>query len=102
MRGALLFAERIVLPEWTMVPSPCDSCQDRPCLTACPVQAFSQTDYDVPRCIDWLNSPGGKDCMELGCRARRACPVGQDYLYVPSQAHFHMEAFRRHFSPIKE
>jgi hypothetical protein len=33
--------------------------------------------------------------MELGCRARRACPVGQSWRYTPAQAEFHMRPFRR-------
>jgi hypothetical protein len=33
--------------------------------------------------------------MELGCRARRACPVGQGWRYAPAQAEFHMLPFRR-------
>ncbi len=31
--------------------------------------------------------------MDLGCRARRACPVGREYFYDPEQAAFHMRAF---------
>jgi hypothetical protein len=31
--------------------------------------------------------------MDLGCRARRACPVGRGYHYDPKQAAFHMRAF---------
>src|SRR3546814_16164033 len=29
----------------------------------------------------------------LGCRARRACPVGRAYRYPPAQARLHMAAF---------
>ena len=35
--------------------------------------------------------------MALGCSARRACPVGVAYRYEPTQARFHMEAFRQAF-----
>jgi len=31
--------------------------------------------------------------MNLGCKARRACPVGRKYIYHPDQALFHMEKF---------
>jgi hypothetical protein len=94
-RGALLFAGEIAWPEPVRAPSPCDSCRDRPCLSACPVAAFATSGYDVPRCHAHLAAPAGEDCMELGCRARRACPVGSGWRYVPAQARFHMEAFRR-------
>jgi hypothetical protein len=40
-----------------------------------------------------LETKEGEDCMTLGCRARRACPVGREFTYVPDQAGFHMRAF---------
>src|SRR5690242_6827493 len=40
-RGALLFAEKLVLPpEPAAATSPCDTCAKKPCLTACPADAF--------------------------------------------------------------
>ena len=69
---------------------PCLTC-DAPCKTACPVDAFADG-YDVAACKAHLRSPAGADCMSLGCRARRACPVGQANR-LPAQAAFHMEAF---------
>jgi hypothetical protein len=94
-RGALAFAERLGLPPRPELPSPCDSCADRPCLGTCPVGAFSVAGYDVPACARHLDTSAGVDCMTLGCRARRACPVGQGYSYAPAQAEFHMLPFRR-------
>ncbi|NKB58214.1 MAG: hypothetical protein GKS00_17960 [Alphaproteobacteria bacterium] len=94
-RGALAFPERLELPPLEPAPSPCDGCSDRPCLTACPVDAFSNGVYDVEACAGHLRTDEGADCMALGCRARRACPVGMDYVYEPEQAVFHMTAFLR-------
>lgn len=92
-RAALLFAERLALPARDRRASPCESCADRPCLDACPVAAFSGQGYDVPACAGHLRTAAGADCMTLGCRARRACPVGHAYVYAPDQAAFHMRAF---------
>jgi hypothetical protein len=92
-RGALVFDERIDLPEPDTRPSPCDSCQDKPCLTACPVDAFTSEGFDVPACVGHISQPAGADCMTIGCRARRACPVGPEYRHVPAQAEFHQWAF---------
>jgi len=92
-RGALAFAARFELPPTDNRPSPCDACPDRPCLSTCPVNAFSDDGYDVPVCVRHLDDPAGADCMELGCRARRACPEGQVARYQPEQAQFHMGAF---------
>jgi hypothetical protein len=92
-RGALALAERLVLPPTDSRLSPCDKCPDRPCLSTCPVNAFSTTGYDVPACVRHLDTAAGSDCMTLGCRARRACPEGQSARYTPEQATFHMTAF---------
>jgi hypothetical protein len=96
-RGALGFATRLDLAPEDPVPrtAPCASCVDKPCLSTCPVGAFSNQGYDVPACVAHLQTDAGRDCMELGCRARRACPVGQPFHYAPAQAHFHMQAFLR-------
>lgn len=92
-RGALAFRERLALPEPDRRPSPCETCTGQPCLTACPVGAFTVSGYDVAACVRHLEAPAGADCMAKGCRARRACPAGQSYTYAPGQARFHMAAF---------
>lgn len=90
-RGALSFACLIDLPQHTDATSPCESCAAKPCLTVCPVDAFSSSGYDVPRCVGHISSAIGDACVSGGCLARRACPVGAQY--EPAQARFHMVAF---------
>ena len=92
-RGALAFAGRLDLPPRDPRPCPCDGCSEKPCLTACPVEAFRPTGYDSAACATHLSRLEGADCLELGCRARRACPVGRGYVYDPGQAELHMRAF---------
>ena len=94
-RAAFAFAEEIAVAPANGAASPCDTCDDKPCLTTCPVGAFSGTGYDVPACAAHISTPQGADCIDLGCRARRACPVGRRYVYMPAQARFHMTAFVR-------
>jgi hypothetical protein len=95
-RAALAFAgTEIALPPRAEAPDPCAACPTKPCLTACPVGAFSGRSYDVPACLGHLRSAAGADCRDLGCRARRACPVGREYAYESAQACFHMSAFER-------
>ena len=94
-RGALAFAEMYDLPTAKPGANPCLVCEDKPCLTACPVAAFAPDVYDVAACTSHIASPAGQDCMDLGCRARRACPVGREYRYEPAQARLHMAAFLR-------
>jgi ferredoxin len=94
-RGALGLGEKLAVPEPATLPSPCESCIGRWCLKTCPVGAFSPGAYDVAACVGHVESVAGADCMDFGCRARRACPVGAEYAYSPEQASFTMRAFLR-------
>ena len=94
-RGALLFHERIELPAVEARASPCTSCSVRPCLFACPVNAFGTDGFNFAACATHVASVEGSDCRERGCRARRACPVGTKYIYPAGQMQFHMDAFIR-------
>ena len=93
-RAALTFSERLPLPSRHEAESPCILCAGKPCLTACPVSAFTDAGYDTASCASHLESVGN-DCIGHGCRARRACPVAPERAPVPDQARFHMEAFLR-------
>lgn len=92
-RAAFLLSETQVFPPRVETPSPCATCADRPCLDRCPVAAFSVDGYDAKACTAHLAKPAGTDCASLGCRARRACPIGEDWRPVSDQTAFHMSAF---------
>ena len=92
-RGAIAFRERLDLPPRDDRGSPCENCPDRPCLSSCPVGAFSAAGYDVDGCVAHIAGPSGASCLGAGCVARHACPVGRDAVYSPPQAAFHMRAF---------
>lgn len=80
---------------------PCPACREKPCLTACPVDAISEDKgYDVARCASWLSENPQADC-HIGCRARRACPYGQEDAHEPDQARLHMRAFCTMFEDMK-
>ena len=92
-RGAIAFRERLDLPSRDDRASPCDACADRPCLTSCPVGAFSASGYDVARCVAHIEGRAGARCLGAGCLARHTCPIGRDAVYSAPQAAFHMRAF---------
>ncbi len=92
-RGALAIAEALELPARAEAESPCASCAERPCLSACPVDAFTPAGYEVIGCADALRAAEGRACMEGGCLARRACPVGREFAPTAARAAFHMRAF---------
>jgi epoxyqueuosine reductase QueG len=91
-RAALLFPVAFDLPAPSAGAHPCETCLGKPCLTACPVNAFTPGSYAVETCVDHVASDSAGMCL-TGCLARRACPVGQAYIYEPEQARFHMDAF---------
>jgi hypothetical protein len=92
-RAALIFGAAFDIPP-VKSKSPCETCEDRPCLKACPVGAFTGKAYDIEACVDHISTSQGTECMAGGCLARRACPVGRSHIYEPTQMRFHMSAFR--------
>lgn len=97
-RGAIGFAAPISDPtERSTAQKPCIGCS-QPCLSACPVDAFSSGEgdnatYDLAACTRHLFSPEGAPCRENGCLARLACPVGKEDAPPKAQRAFHLAAF---------
>lgn len=92
-RGALAFDMPLSADDERSAAHPCDSCVEKPCVSACPAGALDRLQFDVGRCRSHLKTEAGRDgCLAHGCLARDACPVGQDYRYPPDQLHFHMAA----------
>ena len=101
-RGALIFDEmtpsqclQALSQPVQKLSHPCDTCVAKPCLTSCPVSAFSDEGYDVDHCRSYLLSPSGQSCMDTGCKARGACPIGGEYKYSLEHLQFHMKAFAK-------
>lgn len=94
-RGALAFAERLALPPRDRRPSPCVRCDAKPCLSACPVGAFTGVRFDAGACTGHLRSGAAGACFDHGCLARAVCPVGASLRYGADQARFHLHAFLR-------
>lgn len=74
-------------------PDLCANCSGQPCLQACPVGAYTGDAFLLDACASHLHSAQGNGCMQGGCLARRACPVGTNMRYTPEHAGFHMRAF---------
>jgi hypothetical protein len=94
-RGAIGFSTH--LPEWDGPAGghPCDGCETKPCLSHCPAGAVSASGFAVTPCRQWLATAEGQaGCMDGGCLARAACPVGSDYRYPEAQLRFHMQALK--------
>lgn len=100
-RFALLLPDRVAgdLPDLPYAPwregwsDLCLQCDGQPCLQSCPVEAFDGQGFDVAACATHVAAAQGRLCVEQGCLARRACPVGASFRYAPDHAAFHMAAF---------
>ena len=93
LRVALVFPDKVEWPQTPPTVSPCQSCRDKPCLSMCPVDAFSAAGFDYRGCRDYLATPAADDCLAHGCRARVACPVGAAHRYSDAQLQFHQRSF---------
>jgi hypothetical protein len=93
LRAALLFSAEIALPAHPQTRSPCETCRAKPCLTACPIGAFTDRGFDYQSCRAYLATPAAGACRSLGCRARNACPVGETHRFEPAQQAFHQRSF---------
>lgn len=91
-RGALALPFALDLPP---APNPCETCADRPCLTACPPGAIREGAYDVPACHAFLDTGPGRACLTQGCRVRAACPVSIRHARVAVQSAYHMSRFHK-------
>ena len=89
-RGALALPFAL---ETGPLPNPCQTCADKPCLTACPAGALTDAGYDVPACHAFLDSAPGQTCIGMGCRVRAACPVSVRHARLPAQSAHHMSRF---------
>nr|MBL8410460.1 hypothetical protein [Dechloromonas sp.] len=64
-------------------PSPCLSCNGKPCLAACPSGAVMVEGFALDKCVAWrrqMQSP----CSET-CLSRLACPIAGEHRYSPEQ-----------------
>jgi ferredoxin len=93
-RGALLFDVEIPIQALRETIHLCDLCAGKPCLNACPVDAFSHGAFNAAACRSWLETPDGARCIAGGCHARAACPHDA-HAYGSEQLRFHMHAFAR-------
>ncbi|MBV1910562.1 MAG: hypothetical protein KUG78_14770 [Kangiellaceae bacterium] len=67
--------------------SPCISCQQKACISACPAQALEEKQFDLTACINYRKSDHSS-CKDR-CLARMACPIGKEHQYSVEQINYH-------------
>ncbi|WP_315923541.1 hypothetical protein [Mesorhizobium sp. SP-1A] len=92
-RGALLFDVEVEDQPAHKPIHLCDACVGKPCLKACPVDAYSGAGFAYDDCLAHVRGPSGEACRKLGCLDRNACPYGVAYHYPAEVQAFHMASF---------
>lgn len=64
-------------------PSPCITCDGKPCLAACPAGAVTAEAFSLGKCIAWRRQ-SQSPCRET-CLSRLACPIAREHRYTPEQ-----------------
>ena len=87
-RAAFLVSSALPLTDIRSAASPCDSCEDTPCIQACPVGAVKRDEaLDRERCLEqrFADHTG----CGIQCHSRLACPIGIRWRYPQRQLHYH-------------
>ena len=101
-RAVVLADTQLTLTPRRETSSPCDTCSDKPCISACPAGALSSEQtgpWRLQTCLDFRKQPASP-CQDR-CLARNACPVGADHRYADAQIAYHylhsMQAIRERY-----
>ena len=94
------FLTTLDLPETPreMFPSPCDTCEDKPCIKVCPAQAVGEimqtlADFDKKKCFTFRLKENSI-CSDR-CISRIACPIAREHKYTMPQMNHHYSRSRR-------
>ncbi len=73
----------------TDTPSPCLSCEDRPCISSCPAHALNQGDLSLQICIDYRLRAESR--CKSQCLSRLSCPIAKEMQYDSEQINYHYD-----------
>ncbi|MEK9941125.1 MAG: hypothetical protein VW771_01455 [Gammaproteobacteria bacterium] len=97
-RAAFLTTSQLPFTPGGQPASPCERCESKPCVTACPVGAVQEKGtFGLQSCLTQrLDDPPG---CGMRCKSRLACPVGEEHRYSDAQLDYHgqrsFDALRR-------
>ena len=90
-----LFMVKTHLPASDSSPTepPCESCADKPCISACPSNAVGEIGkFQLEPCARYRLQESSP--CSFSCLSRIRCPVGSDYRYVSKQMKYHYQRSR--------
>lgn len=77
-------------PPASLQASPCSTCMEKPCLSACLGAALTTGTLALDRCTTFRASEASP--CALRCPAREACPIGAEHRYDADQIGYHYGA----------
>ncbi len=87
-RAMFLVRTRLPASDCSPTESPCGNCTDKPCISACHVDAVGEIgSFNLEACARFRireSSP-----CSFSCISRIRCPVGTEYRYDPEQMKYH-------------
>lgn len=86
-RAVVLANTNLALSAPIICASPCDSCEDKPCISACPAQALDAGEFHLLKCVSYRQEEASV-CKNT-CVARRRCPVAIEHRYSEEQMQYH-------------
>lgn len=86
LRAVLLTTEPLQVAPHKSEDSPCNNCDDKPCITACPAGAVQTTGWDVKRCAQFHTE---SERCHGRCHSRLSCPVGFQHQHGALQHQYH-------------
>lgn len=86
-RAAFLTSADLPLMQDDPAPSPCMTCAEKPCLSACPVGAVRLDAFNIEGCVSY-RLRADTPCADR-CLARLACPFFPQHRYTLPQIQYH-------------
>lgn len=79
--------------------SPCISCTDQVCISACPVDALTKGDLSLETCMSYRM--GDQSSCADRCLSRMACPIAEEHQYSLEQIQYHYQLSYRRIRKIQ-
>ena len=86
-RVAVLTDTDFNVTESLFFPSPCESCEAKPCMNACPAGALNGSDFSLKPCMNYRLAEALL-CKDR-CLSRLACPIAIEHRYSMEQIQYH-------------
>ena len=87
-RAAFLVDAPLEYTRTFTVNSPCDHCESKPCIQACPVGAVAR-DQTIAMDLCLPQRLADSQGCGVSCRSRLACPMGEKWRYPKEQIRYH-------------